>query len=178
MSLHFLRKLVTKLLVSTLLIISFTGYENGDSNIDNNLTGQEVVYTLYQEFDYNVSGIVIFKETSTANTFIVIEFIGTENGLLRPADLHYDDIVGNGAMASALNPVDGDSGISETTLETLDNAPNITYKQLLEIQMSIKVHLSDTESGKRTILAGGNVGLSDTKSDPFGRIEISVCKSN
>lgn len=46
------------------------------------------------------------------------------------------------------------------------------------MEMSIKVHLSNIEPSKYTILIGGNVGMSDSKSDPFGRVEISVCKSN
>lgn len=167
-----------RFIISILLIICLLACENGDGNIDDNLTGQEVVYTLYQGSDYNISGTATFKETNTTGTLIVIELSGTESGLLHPAHLHYDDIAGNGDMAAALNPVDGGSGVSETTLETLDNASNITFKQLLDMEISIKVHLSDTEPGKYTILAGGNVGISDAKSDPFGRIEISVCKSN
>jgi hypothetical protein len=135
-------------------------------------------YPLYQGSEYNISGNVTFKETKDKSTVIILNLNGTENGLLHPVHLHFDNITGNGEIASVLNPVNGKSGISTTTLGALDNNSSITYSQLLEMEASIKIHLSDTEPGKNIILAGGNIGISDSKSDPFGRFEISICKSN
>lgn len=78
-----------RFLVLALLIICLIACKTGDNNIDNNLTGQEVVSTLYQGSDYNISGTVTFKETKTDGTLIVIDLSGTKSGLLHSAHLHY-----------------------------------------------------------------------------------------
>lgn len=172
------KKYIMKYLVSTLLVICLIACESNKKSVDSSLTGTEVTYTLYQGSDYNISGTVTFKETQTQSTVISIDLSGTDKGLLHPTHLHFDNIEGNGDIAAVLNPVDGTTGISTTTLEEFEDASKVTYQQLLELEASIKVHLSATQPGKSIILAGGNVGLSDSKKNPFGRVNIAVCKSN
>ncbi len=167
-----------KYLVSVLLVICLIACESNEKAIDSNLTGKKMVYTLYQGSDYNVSGTVTFKETTTHGTIIELNISGTEKGLFHPVHLHFDNIAGNGDIAAVLNPVEGGTGVSTTTLSAIENLSKITYQELLEMEASIKVHLSDTAPDKNTILVGGNVGLADLKADPFGRVEIAVCKSN
>jgi hypothetical protein len=161
-----------------LVIAALTACQSNETSIDTNLTGNETVYTLYQGSDYNVSGTVTFQETVSKSTIVEIVLLGTEDGQLHPTHLHFDDIAGNGEIAAVLNPVEGVTGTSTTTLEFFRDMTPVTYAQILEMEGSVKVHLSDTEPGKHVILAGGNIGISDDKNNPFGRITISVCKSN
>jgi len=169
-----------KYLASTLFIVillSCVSNENEDK-IENDLTGNEVTYTLFQGSDYNISGEVTIQETINKSSWVKIKLIGTQSGLIHPTHLHFDDIAGDGDIAAVLNPVDGSDGVSETLLEFFTDSTPVTYNELLQMESSIKVHLSETEPGKHTILAGGNIGTADFKSNPFGRVEISVCKSN
>ena len=167
-----------KYLISILLIICLIACESNVDNVDSNLTGNEIIYTLYQGSDYNVSGTVTFKETLTKNILVSMALSSTEKGLLHPVHLHFGDIAGNGNIAAVLNPIDGATGVSITTLEILKNYSKITYQQLLELEANVKVHLSNTESGKNIILAGGNIGRSASNANPFGSVDIAVCKSN
>jgi hypothetical protein len=167
-----------KYLFSLLLILCLIACEGTENLVVSNLTGEKESYTMYQGSDYNISGKSTLSETKDNGTLVVIELDGTEKGLLHPTHLHFGNIAGNGEIAAVLNPTEGDTGKSSTTVNLIDNSTKITYAELLEMELSIKIHLSDTEPGKHTILAGGNIGTASTKSDPFGRVEITVCKSN
>ena len=167
-----------KYLVFILCVTCFLACESKINKVDSNLTGRETTYTLYQGSDYNVSGTVTFKETNGQNTIISVKLNGTQKGLTHPTHLHFEDVSGSGNIAMVLNPIDGATGMSTTTLETLENSTKINYRELLKMEASVKVHLSDTGSDKNVILAGGNIGIAGSKKNPFGRMDITVCKSN
>ena len=69
---------------------------------------------------------------------------GTEGNIKHPVHLHLSNISTPDASVSALlNPVLGQTGISETSLTILADESSITYQQLIQMDACIKVHLSD-----------------------------------
>ena len=56
----------------------------------------------------------------------------------------------------SFNPVDGNTGMSMTQVEVLDNNTSITFDEILTFNGYINVHLSATQLS--TIVAQGNIG--------------------
>ena len=59
----------------------------------------------------------------------------------------------------------------------LANESKVTYKELVDLDACIKIHLSATGPDRDIILAGGNVGSNAALDSSTGRVGISVCKS-
>lgn len=149
-----------------------------ESDSVSEFTGNEVTYALQQASDFQVSGNVTIKELKDSSAQILIELEGTEGNLQLPAHLHLGDISIPGAdVAALLNPVNASTGKSETHLTQLADESRIFYKDLINLEASIKVHLSDIGPEKDIILAGGNIGAIAGKGFSSGRIGIGVCKS-
>ena len=149
-----------------------------ESETVSDFTGNEVTYALQQASEFAVSGKVVIKEKKDGGALLLIELDGTDGNILLPAHLHLGDIATPDAdIAALLNPVAGQSGKSETNLSILADETRITYQELLKLEASIKIHLSDTGPERDIILAGGNIGELGTKGSTNGRIGIGVCKS-
>jgi len=95
-----------------------------------------------------VSGTVTFIQKSLTETTINITLIGAPVGT-HPAALYSNSVVEGGTAKLILKPVD-ESGKSTTTVT------DITYKELIAFDGSVKVLKSDTELG--TVLAQGDIG--------------------
>ncbi|MEQ9412293.1 MAG: hypothetical protein RIF39_00610, partial [Cyclobacteriaceae bacterium] len=74
------------------------------------------------------------------------------------------------------NPVLGSTGRSETNFVQLANETKLNYTELLGLEASIKVHLSDVGPERDIVLAGGNIGSIASKGFN-GRVGIGLCKS-
>ncbi len=146
-------------------------------SIHEEFTGNETVYALEQGSDYNVSGSVFFKEKVDGTTVIEINLSGTEDGLEHPAHLHLGNISSPAAdIAALLNPVAGTTGRSETHLIRLADESLVSYRQLIELDACMKIHLATSGPSRDIILAGGNIGKA--AADLSGaRSGIGVCKS-
>lgn len=140
-------------------------------------TGNEATYDLQPGSTYDVSGTAIFKEKKDGSTLIQIVLLGTEGDVNLPTHLHYGDLsTPDAEIAAMLNPVIGSTGKSETTISQLADESAISYQELIALEASIKVHLSDVGPERMIILAAGNVGAAYTGSTN-GRLGIGVCKS-
>jgi len=156
------------------LLISCTE-ETGDAPAV--YTGNETQYPLYQASNFPISGMVTFKERIDGFTDIEVILSGTNGDVYHPVHLHYGDISNEDAdIAQLLSPLLGKSGSSVTTIDKLADESAITYKQLVIMDASIKIHL-DNGVGYDVILAGGNVGKNTTAIPPNGRTAIAVCKN-
>ena len=78
---------------------------------------------------------------------------------MHPAHIHQNDAVTGGGIAFSFNIVDGDTGMSITQVEALDNGVAITYDEILTYNGYINVHLSASQLG--TIVAQGNIGSNE-----------------
>lgn len=146
--------------------------------VQSDLTGNETTYALHSGSDYPVNGTVTFKEVKDGSTRITVALSGTEGNIKHPVHLHLGNIATPDAdVAALLNPVVGQTGISETTLKQLANESSITYQQLVQLNACIKVHLAESGPDKNIILAGGNVGVATSDDSSFGRLGMRTCKS-
>lgn len=140
-------------------------------------TGNETVYSLQQASEYSVSGTATLKERRDGSTSVIVQLEGTTGNSTFPVHLHLGDIATPKAdIAALLSPVLGKSGRSETVLSRLADETSITYAELIKLNASMKVHLSDVGAERNVILAGGNIGTAAI-ANPGGRVGFAVCKS-
>ena len=140
-------------------------------------TGNEATYDLQPGSTYDVSGAATFKAEKDGTTLIQIQLQGTDGDVKLPVHLHYGDLsTADAEIAAMLNPVIGNTGKSETILSQLADESPISYPELLALEASITVHLSDVGPERNIILAAGNVGAAFSGS-LNGRIAVGVCKS-
>lgn len=148
-----------------------------ESQTVSDFTGNEVTYALQQTSDYNVNGTVTFKEKRDGSSIILVDLQGTDGDVKLPVHLHMGDISAPDAeIAALLNPVIGTTGRSETHLVHFADETKLNYTDLIKLEASIKIHLSDVGPERDIILAGGNIGAFATKGIN-GRVGIGVCKS-
>jgi hypothetical protein len=170
-----MRKLIYALFISGFSVI--TACQDSDATEESEFTGNEALYALEAGSTYPISGTATFKEKKDGSTVVSISISGTEGDLQHPVHLHLGNISTPSADVSALlNPVVGKTGVSETTLTMLADESTISYKQLIELNACIKIHLSSSGPDKDVVLAAGNIG--EAAGDVSGgRLGVSVCKS-
>lgn len=170
-----MRKLIYVLMISGFGMV--TGCQDSVVTEESEFTGNEASYALQAGSEYPINGTATFKEKKDGSTFVTIAISGTEGELQHPVHLHLGNISTPSADISALlNPVTGKTGVSETTLTKLADESSISYKQLIELNACIKIHLSSSGPDKDVVLAAGNIG--EAAADiSNGRLGISVCKS-
>lgn len=122
---------------------------------ENALTGTSVSYDLVSANDSGVSGTATFFERLSGTTLVVLDMEGTPEGGNHPAHIHFNSVEEGGGIAISLTNVDGDSGISRTSVFETDNNIPIGYADLLDYDGHINVHLSPDDL---TVVANGNIG--------------------
>lgn len=166
-----------KQLIVVAIMVALVACQENDS-AKSEFTGNEITYPLQAGSSYPVNGHVTFKEKLDGSAVIRVELSGTAGDILHPVHLHIGNISSPDAdVAALLNPVDGNHGISETTISHLADESQITYTGLLELNACIKVHLSASGPEKNIILAGGNIGVASADNSTGGRSGFAVCKS-
>ena len=144
----------------------------------NDFTGNETTYSLQPGSQYSIVGTATIKERRDGTATVFITLTGTSGDNKLPVHLHLGNIATPAAdVAALLNPVNSKTGISETRISQLANETSVTYAELINLEACIKVHLSDTGAERDIILAGGDIGLSATKSTSSGRVGFGTCKS-
>ena len=163
------------------MILAMTAWacqESESTKNDDIHTGNESVYSLQPGSEYTVSGTVTFKERKDGTADVQVVLSGTEGNVSHPVHLHLGNIAVDGAdVAAQLNPVSGSSGKSETHLTQLADESSVTYKQLIDLDACIKIHLSASGPEQKIVLAGGNIGAAFSKDATNGRVGVSACKS-
>jgi hypothetical protein len=150
-------------------LLEFDGYINvhlSSSNLDilvaqadigqNALTGVSKTYGLGELDLMGTSGSVSFSERVNGEALATIQIINPVNGTMHPAHIHNNTALEGGGIALTFNQVDGDTGISYTNINQLDDATPFLYENIEGYDGYINVHLSPTELG--TIIAQGDIG--------------------
>jgi hypothetical protein len=146
-------------------------------NISVDTTGNEMVYPLQQASDYAISGTVSVREKCDGSSIVTVSLTGTEGDIEHPVHLHLGNISEPGAdVVALLNPVLGSTGQSETLLKQLSDETQITYRQLVDLNACIKVHLAASGPDRDIVLAGGNIGVASSDV-AGGRAGVGICKS-
>lgn len=125
----------------------------------NDLTGDSKVYILAEKDVTGISGTATFYKRENGSALAVLEVQNTPAGGSHPAHIHENDAATGGAIALSFNPVNGDTGMSETQVEVLSDGTAITYDGFLAYNGYINVHLSADALG--TIVAQGNIGSNE-----------------
>ncbi|MCA0931827.1 superoxide dismutase family protein [Lutimonas saemankumensis] len=150
-------------------LVAFDGYINVHLSSDdletivaqgdigeNALTGTSKSYDLLEKAVPGISGTVTFFERINGEALSVIELSNTPEGGIHPAHIHDGNALEGGGIAVSLNPVDGTSGMSKTSVSQLDDGTAVSYDDLLDFNGYINVHLSAEELA--TIVAQGDIG--------------------
>lgn len=122
----------------------------------NALTGEMESYTIDEFDESGVSGTATFYERKNGTTLVRMIFTGTEDGDSHPSHIHNNSATEGGGIAVSLNNVNGETGISNTQVEALDDETAITYDELIDFDGYINVHLSSENLG--VTLARGDIG--------------------
>lgn len=166
-----------KKVILSIFVGALFGACQENESLSGETTGNEVVYPLQKTSDYNVSGTVSIKEKCDGSSIVLVSLTGTEGDIEHPVHLHLGSISESGTdVAALLNPVIGATGKSETLLKHLSDETKITYRQLIDLNASIKVHLAASGPDRDIILAGGNIGAASADVES-GRAGVGVCKS-
>lgn len=146
-------------------LLDFNGYLNvhtggtfvvqGDIG-QNELTGDQKVYTLNELGGSGVSGTATFAKRKNGKTQITLALTGTTAGGDHPAHIHANDAATGGGIVLDLKNVSGATGKSVTSANALRDGTAMTYDQLIAYNGHINVHLSPTALGTR--IAQGNIG--------------------
>ena len=167
---------MNKILFILAAIVLVNCQEN--ATIETNFTGNEVTYPLFAGSQYNVDGTVTFKELKDGSALVFVLLSGTEGNVRHPVHLHLGDISTSAAdILALLNPVEAKSGASETVLKTFADETLVTYRELVKLNASVKVHLAASGAERDIILAGGNIGANASRDFSGGRLKVEVCKS-
>lgn len=128
----------------------------GDIGI-NELSGVSTTYDLEERAVGGISGDVVFEERLDGTFLATIELDGTPDGGVHPAHIHENSAAEGGSIAVTFNPVDGSTGISRTSIRSLDDGSLLTYERVINYDGYVNVHLSATELA--TIVAQGDIGI-------------------
>ncbi|TYA56016.1 CHRD domain-containing protein [Formosa maritima] len=152
-------------------IIGFDGYINvheSDMNLDtiiaqgdigeNELTGDFISYNLNEVDMSGISGSATFYGRTSGEALAVILLQNTPIDGIHPAFMYSNDVDTPGTVLFSFSPVDGNTGISQTNLATLDDDTPFGFTDVLGVNGNIKVHLNNVQP---TVIAQGNIGSND-----------------
>ncbi|MCS4433820.1 CHRD domain-containing protein [Aquiflexum gelatinilyticum] len=147
------------LLAMVLTFAACTDDPNPTIDPETILTGQTKTYVLKAVGNSGISGTALLEETSTGNSKLTISLTGTPNGGSLPAHIHFNSAAQGGGIAVSLTPVNGTTGISETTFSKEDDGTPISFSDVLAYDGYINVHLSATDLA--TVVAQGDIGSNE-----------------
>ncbi|WP_186756849.1 CHRD domain-containing protein [Echinicola salinicaeni] len=125
----------------------------------NELTDQFKIYSLGEKAVPGISGTVTFKKRISGYTLATIQIDGTPEGGSHPAHIHYNTAAEGGGIAVSFNPVDGNTGMSMTTIRQTDDGNALMYDDILSFDGYVNVHLSAEQLG--TIVSQGDIGQNE-----------------
>lgn len=155
-NLHALIKISLTGFMSFLMILVLAGCDsdNDVTGVNDEFTGNFIVYDLDSSNEDNISGTVLFEEKTDGSTLVTIELDGTADGESYEAHIHENSVAEGGPIAVPLANVDGTTGVSETEME----ASQLTYEALLNYDGHVNVHDPDDLA---IIVAQGNIGANE-----------------
>jgi hypothetical protein len=124
----------------------------------NELTGNTTRYSLMEKDIAGVMGTVTFAERKNGFTLATIALEGTPMNGMHPTHIHDNSAEEGGPIAVTFTPVDGNTGMSMTTIRKKDGEDGmaLTYDEIIAYDGYVNVHLSMEDLA--TLVAQGNVG--------------------
>lgn len=151
-------------------LLDFNGYLNvhapggtfvvqGDIG-QNELTGDEKVYTLTPVADPAVSGTATFAKRKNSSTLVTVALENTQPGATHASHIHANTIAEGGGIVIDLNNVDGTTGMALTNVTQLNDGTAITYEELLDFNGYLNVHAAGG-----TFVVQGDIGQNELTGD-------------
>ncbi|MEX1239207.1 MAG: hypothetical protein WEB30_05805, partial [Cyclobacteriaceae bacterium] len=122
----------------------------------NELTGDHQDYDLAEVGGSGVSGMAAFDKRKNGKALITLAMVGTTAGGSHPAHIHSNNAATGGNIVLNLKNVSGATGMSATSVDTLNDGTAATYDQLATFNGHINVHASELDL--TTLLSQGNIG--------------------
>lgn len=129
----------------------FTSCDDDDDSV---IEVESMTFDLDELNDSGVSGTAVFTKVSDSETLVVVAVEGTEDGASHPIHIHEGEPEDGGDIVVSLTTVDGDTGLSETTVSELGGEP-VTYEELISYDGYINIHLSAEDLA--TLVAQGDL---------------------
>lgn len=150
--------------LSVLLSVIFVACSSDDDNIDDTVETpvtqiNSVTYELGSVSNSSISGNAKIIENSDATITVELSLENTSEGSEHPAHIHFNTAAEGGDIAITLGSVNGDTGESSVTFNSLDNGTPITYEELIDFDGYINVHFSSSELS--TLIAQGDIGQNE-----------------
>ncbi|WPY98517.1 hypothetical protein [Christiangramia sp. OXR-203] len=150
--------------LSVLLSVIFVACSSDDDNIDDTVETpvtqiNSVTYELGSVSNSSISGKAKIIENSDATITVELSLENTSEGSEHPAHIHFNTAAEGGDIAITLGSVNGDTGESSVTFNSLDNGTPITYEELIDFDGYINVHFSSSELS--TLIAQGDIGQNE-----------------
>ncbi|MEQ8241377.1 MAG: hypothetical protein RIA69_19335 [Cyclobacteriaceae bacterium] len=123
----------------------------------NMLTGASVTYDLGSVAIPEINGTATFYERVNGQALAKLVLNNTPQDGSHPAHIHANSAEVGGPIIFTFNPVNGDSGISDTNVDASDDGSTLGYDDIKLIDGHINVHLSADEMN--TLVAQGNIGI-------------------
>ena len=152
MNMKKLNLILTLILTMTLLV----GCGDDDGASISLETGTEVSFNLFDISSGGSLGTATFAELSDGSTKVTIDMASSLLVGDHPIHIHENTAAEGGDIAVTLNPVDA-SGMSETTVEALDDGTSVSYDDLASFDGYINIHLSAADLS--TLVAQGDIGV-------------------
>ena len=152
MNMKKLNLILTLILTMTLLV----GCGDDDGASISLETGTEVSFNLFDISSGGSLGTATFAELSDGSTKVTIDMASSLLVGDHPIHIHENTAAEGGDIAVTLNPVDA-SGMSETTVEALDDGTSVSYDDLVSFDGYINIHLSAADLA--TLVAQGDIGV-------------------
>ncbi|WP_110688292.1 CHRD domain-containing protein [Salegentibacter sediminis] len=154
-------------------VLNYDGYVNVHLSADdlgtivaqndigaNELTGESKTYELDERAVAGIRGTVMFEERKSGAALATIMLDGTPDGGMHPAHIHMGAFAeGPGDIAFTFNSVNGDTGMSMTQVEMLDDDTGFGYQEVLNYDGYVNVHLSAEDLA--TVVAQGDIGSNE-----------------
>ncbi|WP_204335986.1 CHRD domain-containing protein [Leptobacterium flavescens] len=150
-------------------LLDFNGYINvhesaqnlanliGQGDIGQNaLTGESIVYPLNSIDNPAISGTATFAQRNNGYTLVTLQLENTIPGVLSPSHIHMNDAITTGPIVISLTDVNGDNGLSRTSVNALNDGTPINYEQLLDFDGYINVH--ESTQNLANLIGQGNIG--------------------
>ncbi len=165
------------IILSFLLSIALFGCSDNTSVVEDEFTGNELSYDLYQSSDFPINGSVTFKERKDGTVQVIVDLDGTEGDIFHPVHLHFGDLsTPDAEIAFLLNDLKGEEGTSSTIVTTLSDETEFSFGAIDGFNGSVKVHLASSGPDGDIILASGNIGSNQARVQT-GRQKVAVCRN-
>ncbi|MGO4918545.1 hypothetical protein [Maribacter spongiicola] len=111
-------------------------------------TGVTKSYELLNTNLSDLTGQVTFTENTNGSTTITVNLNNTVNGINNAVRIRNNTANIGGGIAVNLNDVNGNTGISETTISRLDNGEVLSYEEFSEFSGYLSIEGKDNNTGE------------------------------